>query len=67
LTRLVSVGVGAGNPAEVAVLESVAVAFEGDDVGVVDEPAAEPGLDRWRPTAVVPRSVRREGIEPRTR
>jgi hypothetical protein len=33
----VSVVVGRGDTAEVGVLESVAVALEGDDVGVVDE------------------------------
>jgi hypothetical protein len=30
--------VGCGDAAEVSVFEAVAVAFEGDDVGVVDEP-----------------------------
>jgi hypothetical protein len=34
------VGAGGGDAAEVAVLEAVAVAFEGDDVGVVDEAKA---------------------------
>ena len=32
-----------GNSAGVAVLESVGVAFEGDDVGVVDEPVDRRG------------------------
>jgi hypothetical protein len=34
-----------GNSAGVAVLESVGVAFEGDDVGVVDEPVNRRGGD----------------------
>jgi hypothetical protein len=34
-----------GNSAGVAVLESVGVAFEGDDVGVVDEPVDHRGGD----------------------
>jgi hypothetical protein len=34
-----------GNSAGVAVLESVGVAFEGDDVGVVDEPVDRRGGD----------------------
>src|SRR3954454_14285316 len=37
------VGVGRGGAAEVAVFEAVAVAFEGDDLGVVDEPVDHGG------------------------
>jgi hypothetical protein len=37
--------VAAGNAAEVAVLEAVAVALEGDDFGVVDEPVDHGGGD----------------------
>ena len=35
----------AGDPAEVSVFESVGVAFEGDDVGVVHEPVDHGGGD----------------------
>ena len=37
------VGRGGGDAAEVAVFEPVAVAFEGDDFGVVDEPVDHRG------------------------
>ena len=36
---------GLGEPSEVAVLEMVAVAFHGDDVGVVDEAVDHRGGD----------------------
>ena len=47
LTRfgLVLVGRDGGDAAEVSVFESVAVAFEGDDFGVVDEPVDHGGGD----------------------
>jgi hypothetical protein len=38
-------GCGCGDAAEVAVSEAVGVAFEGDDVGVVDEPVDHRGGD----------------------
>jgi len=44
LVLLVGGGRG-GDAAEVAVFESVAVAFEGDDFGVVDEPVDHCGGD----------------------
>ena len=37
--------VGCGDAAEVSVTESVAVAFEGDNVGVVDESVDHGGCD----------------------
>jgi hypothetical protein len=40
-----SVGVVGGHPPEVAVFESVAVAFQRDDFGVVDEPVDHGGGD----------------------
>ena len=42
---LLFVGGGCGDAAEVAVLEPVAVAFEGDDLGVVDEAVDHGGGD----------------------
>lgn len=48
-------GVRAGDAAEVAVLEAVAVAFEADDVGVVDEAKARGFADSWRSIARNPR------------
>src|SRR6266508_375934 len=39
------VGRGGGDAAEVSVFESVAVAFEGDDFGVVDQPVDHGGGD----------------------
>ncbi len=38
-------GSGGGDAAEVAVFEPAGVAFEGDDVGVVDEPVHPGGSD----------------------
>ena len=43
--RLVVVGGGRGDAAEVAVLEAVAVAFQADDLGVVDETVDHGGGD----------------------
>src|SRR5215207_5177047 len=40
-----SVGVVGGHSPEVAVLQSIAVSFEGDDSGVVDEPVDHGGGD----------------------
>jgi hypothetical protein len=39
------VGGGCGDAAKIAALEPVAVAFEGDDVGVVDQPVDHRGGD----------------------
>ena len=39
------VGRGGGDAAEVSVFEAVAVPFEGDDFGVVDEPVDHGGCD----------------------
>jgi len=60
-TFLVSSFVGRGyrDAAEVSVFEPVAVAFEGDDLGVVDEPKARGFAESWswwvgNPDAVAP-------------
>jgi hypothetical protein len=52
-SRIVGVIVGVGGPAEVAAFEPVAVAFEVDDFGVMDEPVDHRYGDRWPRAALV--------------
>src|SRR4051812_18566734 len=49
---------GGGNAAEVAVFEPVAVAFEGDDVGVVDQPVDHGGGDHVAAEHLAPAAER---------
>jgi len=52
-----SVVLGCGGAAEVAVFEPVAVAFEGDDFGVVDESVDHGGGDLAEDLAPAPEGV----------